>query len=116
MRHKILSRTLGRRTGHRKSMLMNMSNSLIQHELIKTTLIRAKVLRRYLEPLITLSKSDSVHYRRQIFAELRDPKIIKKLFEEIGPRYKDRPGGYVRIIKAGFRNGDAAPVAYIQLV
>ncbi len=97
-------------------MFKNMANSLFQHELIKTTLPKAKELRRVAEPLITLAKQDSVHKRRLAFARLRDDAIVAKLFTELGPRYQDRPGGYLRILKCGFRPSDAAPMAYVELV
>jgi len=93
-----------------------LANALFHHELIKTTLPKAKELRRVAEPLITLSKSDSVAKRRLAFARLRDPAMVAKLFVELGPRYKERPGGYLRILKCGFRAGDAAPMAYVELV
>lgn len=97
-------------------MFKNMANSLFQHELIKTTLPKAKELRRVAEPLITLAKEDSVHKRRLAFARLRDDAIVAKLFNELGPRYQNRPGGYLRILKCGFRPSDAAPMAYVELV
>jgi large subunit ribosomal protein L17 len=97
-------------------MFQNMANSLFLHEVIKTTLPKAKELRRVVEPLITKAKSDSVANRRHVFAKLRDDEIVSKLFTELGPFYKDRPGGYVRILKAGFRTGDKAPMAVVQLV
>jgi len=97
-------------------MFKNMAASLVEHELIKTTLPKAKELRRVAEPLITLAKNDSVANRRLAFARLRDAAAVKKLFEEIGPRYKERPGGYTRVLKCGFRAGDAAPMAYVELV
>ena len=97
-------------------MFKNMSASLFEHELIKTTLPKAKELRRVAEPLITLAKEDSVANRRLAFARLRDKKGVKKLFDELGPRYRDRPGGYLRILKCGFRPGDKAPMAYVELV
>ena len=97
-------------------MFQNMANSLFLHEVIKTTLPKAKELRRVVEPLITKAKSDSVANRRHVFAKLRDDEIVSKLFTELGPFYKDRPGGYVRILKAGFRTGDKAPMAIVQLV
>ena len=97
-------------------MFKNMANSLFQHELIKTTLPKAKELRRVAEPLITLAKQDSVHKRRLAFARLRDDAIVAKLFTELGPRYQDRPGGYLRILKCGFRPSDAAQMAYVELV
>jgi large subunit ribosomal protein L17 len=97
-------------------MFQNMANSLFQHELIKTTLPKAKELRRVAEPLITLAKEDSVHKRRLAFARLRDDAIVAKLFTELGPRYQGRPGGYLRILKCGYRANDAAPMAYVELV
>jgi large subunit ribosomal protein L17 len=97
-------------------MFQNMANSLFQHELIKTTLPKAKELRRVAEPLITLAKEDSVHKRRLAFARLRDDAIVAKLFTELGPRYQGRPGGYLRILKCGYRASDAAPMAYVELV
>ena len=116
MRHRKSGRQLGRNSSHRKAMYSNMANSLIKHELIKTTLPKAKELRGYVEPLITLSKEDSVAKRRLAFAKLRDRGNVTKLFNELGPRYNERPGGYTRIIKCGFRSGDAAPMAYVELV
>lgn len=97
-------------------MFKNMAASLVEHELIKTTLPKAKELRRVAEPLITLAKNDSVANRRLAFARVRDDAVVAKLFEELGPRYKERPGGYIRILKCGFRTGDAAPMAYVELV
>jgi large subunit ribosomal protein L17 len=97
-------------------MFKNMANSLFSHELIKTTLPKAKELRRIAEPLITLAKEDSVHKRRLAFARLRDDAVVAKLFTELGPRYQSRPGGYLRILKCGFRSSDAAPMAYVELV
>ena len=97
-------------------MFRNMANSLFRHELIKTTVPKAKELRRVAEPLITMAKSDSVHKRRLAFARLRDKDVVGKLFTELGPRYEARPGGYLRILKCGFRPGDAAPMAYVELV
>lgn len=116
MRHRNIGRNLSRTSAHREAMLRNMTNSLFQHELIKTTLPKAKELRRVAEPLITLAKSDSVHRRRLAFARLRDKATVGKLFSELGPRYQARPGGYLRILKCGFRPGDAAPMAYVELV
>ena len=116
MRHRYSGRKLGRPTAHRNAMLANMTMSLIEHELIKTTLPKAKELRRVAEPLITLSKSDSVANRRLAFARLGNKAAVKKLFEELGPRFNKRPGGYTRILKCGFRQGDAAPMAYVELV
>ncbi|MBE9562903.1 MAG: 50S ribosomal protein L17 [Proteobacteria bacterium] len=116
MRHRHSGRHLNRTSSHRKAMFKNMSVSLLHHELIKTTLPKAKELRRVVEPLITLSKEDSVSKRRLAFARLRDRDIVTKLFNELGPRYKERPGGYLRILKCGFRTGDRAPMAIVELV
>ena len=109
MRHRKIGRYLGRPTAHREAMLRNMAASLMRHEVIKTTLPKAKELRRVAEPLITLAKTDGVARRRLAFDRLRDRDVVTKLFNELGPRYKDRPGGYLRILKAGFRPGDSAP-------
>ncbi|MEM1243708.1 MAG: 50S ribosomal protein L17 [Pseudomonadota bacterium] len=116
MRHKRVSQRFGRDTAHRQAMFRNMANSLLQHEAIFTTLAKAKALRGVVEPLITLSKKDSVANRRRAFAKLRDKANVGKLFTDLGPHYNSRPGGYLRIIKAGFRHNDAAPRAYVQLV
>jgi large subunit ribosomal protein L17 len=116
MRHNKSGRKLNRNSSHRKAMFSNMANSLFDHEIIKTTLPKAKELRRVAEPIITLAKTDSVANRRSAFAKLRDKEMVGKLFNELAPRYKDRPGGYTRILKCGFRSGDAAPMAYIELV
>jgi large subunit ribosomal protein L17 len=116
MRHHKSGRKLNRNSSHRKAMFSNMTNSLFNHEIIKTTLPKAKELRRVAEPLITLAKSDSVANRRSAFSKLRDKEMVGKLFNELAPRYKERPGGYTRILKCGFRSGDAAPMAYIELV
>lgn len=116
MRHRILSRRFSRTSSHRQAMFKNMAASLVQHELIKTTLIKAKELRRVIEPLITLAKEDSLHHRRLAFARVRDRDVVTKLFNELGPRYQKRPGGYLRILKCGYRQGDAAPMAYVELV
>jgi large subunit ribosomal protein L17 len=116
MRHHKSGRKLNRNSSHRKAMFSNMANSLFDHEIIKTTLPKAKELRRVAEPLITLAKSDSVSNRRSAFSKLRDKEMVGKLFNELAPRYKDRPGGYTRILKCGFRSGDSAPMAYIELV
>jgi len=116
MRHRKSGRQLNRNSSHRKAMFQNMANSLFLHEVIKTTLPKAKELRRVVEPLITKAKSDSVANRRHVFSKLRDDEMVAKLFTELGPFYKDRPGGYVRILKAGFRTGDKAPMALVQLV
>jgi len=116
MRHRKAGRHLNRTSSHRDAMFRNMANSLFRHELIKTTLPKAKELRRVAEPLITLARTDSVHKRRLAFARLRDKAVVGKLFVELGPRYQARPGGYLRILKCGFRAGDAAPMAYVELV
>ncbi len=116
MRHRQAGRKLNRTCSHRKAMLSNMAVSLFNHELIRTTLPKAKELRRVAEPLITLSKEDSVARRRLAFARLRDRAVVTKLFNELGPRYQTRPGGYLRILKCGFRSGDNAPMAYVELV
>lgn len=116
MRHRESGRKLNRNSSHRKAMFKNMAVSLMQHELIKTTLPKAKELRRVVEPLITSAKTDSVAKRRIAFARLRDRDTVTKLFNELGPRYKDRPGGYIRILKCGYRAGDKAPMAYVELV
>jgi len=116
MRHRKAGRHLNRTSSHREAMFRNMAASLFRHELIRTTLPKAKELRRVAEPLITLAKTDSVHKRRLAFARLRDKEVVGKLFVELGPRYQERPGGYLRILKCGFRAGDAAPMAYVELV
>ncbi|ALQ09465.1 MULTISPECIES: 50S ribosomal protein L17 [Alteromonadales] len=116
MRHRKSGRQLNRNSSHRKAMFSNMAGSLVKHEIIKTTLPKAKELRRVIEPLITLAKTDSVANRRLAFARTRDNEVVGKLFSEIGPRNADRPGGYTRILKCGFRTGDNAPMAYIELV
>ena len=116
MRHRHGLRKLNRTSAHRLAMLRNMCNSLIQHEAIKTTLPKAKELRRVAEPLITLAKEDSLAHRRLAFDRLRDRDVVTKLFNELGPRYAERPGGYLRILKCGFRSGDSAPMAYVELV
>lgn len=116
MRHRQSGRKLGRNSSHRKAMYQNMTVSLMQHEIIKTTLPKAKELRRVAEPLITMAKTDSVSKRRLAFSRLRDRSTVTKLFNELGPRYKDRPGGYLRILKCGFRAGDSAPMAIVELV
>ena len=115
MRHKKIGRRLGRDSSHRKAMYRNMAASLIEHESISTTLSKAKELRRTLEPLITLAKEDDVSRRRRAFNKIRNKAAVGKLFNEIGPRFKDRPGGYLRILKKGSRPGDSAPMALIQL-
>jgi large subunit ribosomal protein L17 len=116
MRHRLSGRQLNRTSSHRKAMFSNMVASLVEHELIRTTLPKAKELRTYAEPLITLSKVDSVANRRLAFNRLRSKAAVGKLFNELGPRYNGRPGGYLRIIKCGFRTGDKAPMAYVELV
>ena len=116
MRHRKSGRHLNRTSAHRKAMFKNMAVSLIEHEVIKTTLPKAKELRRVAEPLITLAKNDSVANRRLAFSRTRSDSAVGKLFNELGPRYANRPGGYVRILKCGFRAGDAAPMAYVELV
>ncbi len=116
MRHRKSGRQLNRDSSHRKAMFRNMTCSLLRHELIKTTLPKAKELRRVAEPLITMGKTDSVAKRRLAFSRLRDDAAVGKLFNEIGPRFKDRPGGYVRILKCGYRPGDKAPMAYVELL
>ncbi len=116
MRHRHSGRQLNRNSAHRKAMFKNMVISLVEHELIKTTLPKAKELRRHAEPLITLAKNDSVANRRLAFDRLRDKAAVGKLFAELGPRYDARPGGYLRILKCGFRAGDKAPMAYVELV
>lgn len=116
MRHRYSGRKFGRTTSHRKAMFQNMTNSLVEHEVIKTTLHKAKELRVHAEPLITLAKTDSVANRRIAFSRLRDKAAVGKLFNELGPRYQERPGGYLRILKCGLRAGDKAPMAYVELV
>jgi len=116
MRHRKSGRKLNRNSSHRDAMFKNMSAALVQEELIRTTLPKAKELRRVIEPLITRAKTDSVANRRLVFARLRDKDAVSKLFGELGPRYAARPGGYLRILKCGFRSGDAAPMAYVELV
>ncbi|MEO7557847.1 MAG: 50S ribosomal protein L17 [Gammaproteobacteria bacterium] len=116
MRHQNSGRQLSRNSSHRKAMLKNMAVALMRHEIIKTTLPKAKELRRIAEPLITLAKLDTVAKRRLAFARIRDRDMVTKLFNELGPRYKERPGGYLRILKCGFRAGDAAPMAIVELV
>ncbi|MDG2395012.1 50S ribosomal protein L17 [Candidatus Thioglobus sp.] len=116
MRHRKSGRQLNRNSSHRKAMFKNMANSLFDHETIRTTLPKAKELRRVVEPLITKAKIDSVANRRNAFAKLRDDAMVAKLFTQLGPFYKERPGGYIRILKAGFRTGDKAPMAIVQLV
>ncbi len=116
MRHRKSGRKLNRNSSHRKAMFRNMASSLLKHELIKTTVPKAKELRGVVEPLITKAKKDSVANRRYAFDRLRDRDIVTKLFNELGPRYVERPGGYIRILKCGFRDGDCAPMAYVELV
>ncbi|MBV1889441.1 MAG: 50S ribosomal protein L17 [Gammaproteobacteria bacterium] len=116
MRHRQSGRQLNRNSSHRKAMFKNMSASLVEHELIKTTLPKAKELRRVIEPLITRAKTDSVANRRLVFARVRDREAVSKLFDELGPRYSERPGGYIRILKCGLRAGDKAPMAFVELV
>lgn len=116
MRHRKTGRQLNRNSSHRKAMFANMAVSLFKHELIQTTLPKAKELRGFVEPLITLAKVDSVAKRRRAFASLRDRNTVSKLFNTLAPRYAKRPGGYLRVIKCGFRSGDAAPMAYVELV
>ena len=116
MRHRKAGRRLNRTSAHRKAMFANMATSLFRHEMIKTTLPKAKELRRVAEPLITLAKTASVANRRAAFAALRDRAIVCKLFDELGPHFAERPGGYLRVLKCGHRGGDNAPMAYVQLV
>ncbi|HCH20795.1 MAG: 50S ribosomal protein L17 [Cellvibrionales bacterium] len=116
MRHRHSGRQLNRNSSHRKAMFRNMTNSLVEHEMIRTTLPKAKELRRFAEPLITLAKQDSVANRRLAFDRTRSKDVVGKLFSELGPRYDARPGGYIRILKCGYRTGDKAPMAYVELV
>lgn len=116
MRHQISGRGFGRTSSHKKLMFRNMASSLFEHEMIRTTLPKAKELRRIAEPLITLAKEDSLHRRRVAFNRLRNHQSVDKLFKTLGPRYQKRPGGYLRILKCGFRAGDAAPMAFVELV
>ena len=116
MRHRKSGRKLGRNSSHRKAMFRNMACSLFEHEVIKTTVPKAKELKKVAEPLITLAKNDSVANRRLAFARTGSKETVGKLFGELGPRYQDRPGGYTRILKAGFRPGDAAPMAFVELI
>ncbi len=116
MRHRNSGRQLNRNSSHRKAMFKNMTVSLVTHEAIKTTLPKAKELRRVIEPLITLAKEDGHARRRLAFNRIRDREAVTKLFNELGPRYKERPGGYLRILKCGFRSGDNAPMAFVELV
>jgi large subunit ribosomal protein L17 len=116
MRHRLSHRKLNRTSSHRQALLRNLSNALLKHEAIKTTLPKAKELRKVVEPLITLGKKPSLANRRLAFDRLRDRDMVVKLFDELGPRFMQRPGGYVRILKFGFRQGDNAPMAYVELV
>ena len=116
MRHRYSGRKLSRTSPHRRAMFRNMTASLVEHEVIKTTLPKAKELRSFAEPLITLAKSDSVANRRLAFNRLRNKQAVGKLFSDLGPRYQERPGGYIRILKCGYRSGDSAPMAYVELV
>ena len=116
MRHRYSGRKLNKTGPHKRAMFRNMTASLVEHELIKTTLPKAKELRSFAEPLITLSKQDNVANRRLAFDRLRNKETVAKLFTDLGPRYKERPGGYVRILKCGYRTGDKAPMAYVELV
>jgi large subunit ribosomal protein L17 len=116
MRHRNSGRQLSRNSSHRKATMRNMASSLVRHEAIKTTLPKAKELRRVVEPLITMAKRDSASARRLAFDRTRDREVVTKLFNELGPRYQARPGGYLRILKCGFRAGDKAPMAYVELV
>ena len=116
MRHRLSNKKLNRTSEHRKAMFKNLSNSLIKHETIKTTLIKAKELRRYVEPIITLGKKPSLSNKRIVFSKLRDREMVAKVFGDLGPRYAKRNGGYLRILKYGFRLGDNAPMALIQLM
>ena len=116
MRHRNSGRQLNRNSSHRKAMFKNMAVSLFDHEVIKTTLPKARELRRVAEPLITLAKNDNVANRRIAFSRIRDKAMVGKLFSDLGPRYKERPGGYLRILKCGYRTGDKAPMAYVELV
>jgi len=116
MRHRQSGRQLNRNSSHRKAMLRNMASSLVKHGVIKTTVAKAKELRMVVEPLITLAKTDSVANRRLAFARTQDKEVVGILFSELGARYQERPGGYTRILKCGFRTGDKAPMAYIELV
>ena len=116
MRHRNIGRQLSRNSSHRKATLQSLSNAVILHGAIKTTVAKAKELRRVVEPLVTRAKVDSVHNRRLAFSRLRDKETLGILFNELGPRYKERPGGYLRIIKCGYRAGDNAPMAYVEFV
>lgn len=116
MRHRKSGRQLGRNSSHRTALMRNMTKSIIEHEQIRTTLPKAKELRRFVEPLVTLAGEDSVAHRRRAFNKLRDEAAVGKLFTDLGPRFRERPGGYLRIIKAGYRPGDNAPIAIVQFV
>lgn len=116
MRHRKIGRLLNRKSAHRTALFRNLAIALIEHEAIRTTLPKAKEMRRVVEPLITLAKNDTVANRRVAFSRTRSKAMVAKLFDEIGPRYKTRPGGYMRVLKAGFRAGDNAPMAYVELV
>jgi large subunit ribosomal protein L17 len=116
MRHGNIGRNLSRTSSHRKAMFMNMMVSLLRHEVITTTLPKAKELRRFIEPMITMGKEDTLHRRRLAYSRLRDREMVTKLFEDIGPSFKTRPGGYLRILKCNFRKGDNAPMAIVELV
>ena len=116
MRHRKSGRQLNRNSSHRQAMFKNMAGSLVKHEVIKTTLPKAKELRRVIEPLITMAKEDSVANRRLAFSRMRSKAMVGKLFGTLGPRYQTRPGGYLRIVKCGYRDGDNAPMAYVELV
>jgi large subunit ribosomal protein L17 len=116
MRHRYSGRKLNKTSSHKRAMFRNMTASLVEHEFIKTTLPKAKELRRFAEPLITLAKDDSVANRRLVFDRLRNKEAVGKLFSDLGPRYQERPGGYLRILKCGMRTGDNAPMAYVELV
>lgn len=116
MRHRVANKTLNMTSPHRKAMFVNMSASLIKHEAIKTTLTRAKELRRVVEPLITLARTDNLANRRRAYAYLRDKEAVSKLFDTLAQRYKERPGGYMRVLKYGYRQGDKVPMAFVELV
>ena len=116
MRHRVGNKSLNMSSSHRKAMFMNMSVSLIRHETIRTTLARARELRRFVEPLITLARTDTVSGRRRAFARLRDKEAVSKLFDTLADRYRERPGGYLRVLKCGYRPGDKAPMAFVELV
>lgn len=116
MRHRKTGKRLNRNSSHRKAMFRNIVSSLVRHEMIRTTLAKAKQLRQIVEPLITIAKTDSVAKRRLAFSRIRDRETVTKLFNELGPRYKERPGGYIRILKNGYRAGDEAPMAIVELV